>query len=79
MLQKGHTQSLDRKSTWQYGLRTAEQDGLEQRTGSYGRAVGGAEEGESVARGVYRAPMGAMMRVASRREDGHVWNERRMP
>lgn len=41
--------------------------------------MGGADDWGSLARGVYSAPIGAMIRVASRRELGQLWNERRTP
>ena len=43
--QNGHVHNLERKSTWQYGFKTAWQLGEAQRTGSYGKAVGGAQFG----------------------------------
>ena len=47
--------------------------------GSYWREVGGEHVGGSFLRGVMREPMGATQRVASRREEGQQWKERRVP
>jgi hypothetical protein len=47
--------------------------------GSYWREVGGADVGGRRFSGVYRAPIGATQRVASRREEGQQWKDRRAP
>lgn len=60
--------------THQYGLRTALHGGL-QVTGSYN--TGGRSS--LCLRGVYKADIGTTVRVASTRDEGQTFHDRRMP
>jgi hypothetical protein len=62
------------RTTYQYGLRIARQGGLHA-TGSY--KTGGRSS--RIFRGVYRAAMGTTVLVASMRDEGHTFHERRTP
>merc|ERR550519_936568 len=73
--QKLQTHNFARKSTWHIGLRTALQVCLAQVTGSYW--IGG-KSGRSL-RGVYSAARGTTILVASSLDDGHTFQERRIP
>ena len=73
MLHRQHCHRFWWKSTWQYGFSTPEHS--EHTTGAYGNTGM-----PSIAfTGVHTAPKGSTTRVASIREEGHAFHDKRTP